>query len=101
MYFDFHFRAKLHEEVANAEQTVAEKTQITNELHQQLRWANKHTTLTKGVTWVQYASMQPCSSLEPRLSIPDFVVQLWRTDLLQSCETKSRMENLGSRLALQ
>ena len=34
-------------------------------------------------------------SLEPRLSVPDFVSQLW---FLQSCETKSGMESLGSRL---
>ena len=78
--FALHFRAKLHEEVAIAERTVAEKTQTTNELHQQLRWANKHATCTKGVTWVRYAFMQPCSSLEPRLSVLDFVAQLWRTD---------------------
>ena len=32
-------------------------------------------------------------SLEPRLSIPDFGLQLWR-----NCETKSRMESLGLRL---
>ena len=30
------------------------------------------------------------SSLKPRLSVPDFVLQLWRkSDFLQSCETKS------------
>ena len=36
---------------------------------------------------------QSHSSLEPRLSVPDFVSQLWR-----KIETKSRMESLGSRL---
>ena len=36
-----------------------------------------------------------CSSLEPRLSIPDFVSQ---PIFLQSCETKSGMESLGLRL---
>ena len=35
------------------------------------------------------------SSLEPRLSVPDFVSQLI---ILQNCETKSGMESLGSRL---
>ena len=37
-------------------------------------------------------------SLEPRLSVLDFVSQLWRKIFLQSCETKSGMESLGSRL---
>ena len=37
-------------------------------------------------------------SLEPRLSVPDFVSQLFPV-FLQSCETKSRTESLGSRLA--
>ena len=35
-------------------------------------------------------------SLEPRFSVPDFVSQLWRK--IQSCETKSGTESLGSRL---
>ena len=35
------------------------------------------------------------SSLEPRLSVPDFVSQLWRK---VSCETKSGTETLGLRL---
>ena len=39
--------------------------------------------------------MRQCSSLEPRLSIPDFVSQLWRKI---GCETKSGTESLGSRL---
>ena len=38
-------------------------------------------------------------SLKPRLSVLDFVSQLWRkTDFLQSCKTKSGTESLGSRL---
>ena len=41
--------------------------------------------------------MRHCSSLEPRLSILDFVFQFWRKI---SCETKSGMESLGSRLAV-
>ena len=40
--------------------------------------------------------------IEPRLSVPDFVSQLWRKigglGFLQSCETKSGTESLGSRL---
>ena len=36
-------------------------------------------------------------SLEPRLSVPDSVSQLWR-NFLQSCETESGTESLGSRL---
>ena len=35
------------------------------------------------------------ASLEPRLSVTDFVSQ---PIFLQNCETKSRMESLGSRL---
>ena len=35
------------------------------------------------------------ASLEPRLSVPDFVSQ---PIFLQNCETKSGMESLGSRL---
>jgi len=35
-------------------------------------------------------------SLKPGLSVPDFVLQL--PIFLQSCETKSGMESLGSRL---
>ena len=36
-------------------------------------------------------------SLEPRLSVLDFVSQLWRKTG-KSCETKSGTESLGSRL---
>ena len=39
--------------------------------------------------------MRQCSSLEPRLSIPDFVSQLWRKI---GCKTKSGTESLGLRL---
>ena len=40
-----------------------------------------------------------CNSLEPRLSVLDFVTELWsKTIFLQSCKTKSGTESLGSRL---
>ena len=35
--------------------------------------------------------------LEPRLSVLEFVLQLWR-NFIQSCKTKSGMESPGSRL---
>ena len=40
------------------------------------------------------------ASLEPRLSVLDFVLQFWRKIriFLQSCETKSRTESVGLRL---
>ena len=53
------------------------------------------------VTWL--SSWSPCSSqlsLEPRLSVPDFVHSFGeKSDFLQSCETKSETESLGSRLS--
>ena len=39
-------------------------------------------------------------SLEPRLSVPDFVSQLWRCLKNSACETKSGTESLGSRLKI-
>ena len=43
-------------------------------------------------------TMQKLCSLEPRLSVPDFVLQLWRK--VGSSETKSITENLDSRLEI-
>ena len=45
----------------------------------------------------EWDSAKLCS-LEPRLSVPDFVSQLWRK--VGSSETKSGTENLGSRLEI-
>ena len=45
--------------------------------------------------------LHTCASLESRLSVPDFVSQLWRKiGFLQCCETKSGTESLDSRLYL-
>ena len=42
----------------------------------------------------EYKHAATSSSLEPRLSVPDFVSQLWRK-ISKQCETKSGTEKLG------
>ena len=56
------------------------------------------TTFCLGSTRVFWVALIIKGSLEPRLSVPDFVSQLWNPIFLRSCETKSGTESLGSRL---
>ena len=67
--------------------------------------------VAESIQWTQLLPLQVAVSLVPRLSVPDFVSQLWRyfskaarqnplavQIFLQSCKTKSGTESLGMRL---